>query len=114
MRSIHWRSGHRSTGWPPRSLLPSMTSSLAKHRTQGGAPIDQRFGLIGQTMFVLITSHGGRALRDHIGGNRQFRDRTPAALLRIEPGVEQHQEDPLRPAEVLDVGRGQLADPSRS
>src|SRR5258708_5413111 len=30
MRSIHWRIGLRTTGNPPTSLLPSMTSSLAK------------------------------------------------------------------------------------
>ena len=29
MRSIHWRIGRRTTGWPPRSLLPSITSSFA-------------------------------------------------------------------------------------
>ncbi len=29
MRSIHCRSGIRTTGWPPRSDLPSTTSSLA-------------------------------------------------------------------------------------
>jgi hypothetical protein len=26
--STHWRSGRRSHGWSPRSLLPSMTSSF--------------------------------------------------------------------------------------
>ena len=29
MRNIHCRSGIRKTGWPPRSLRPSMISSLA-------------------------------------------------------------------------------------
>ena len=35
---------------------------VGQHRAQGRAPVDQRFGLIGQTMLVLIASHGRRAL----------------------------------------------------
>src|ERR1700722_16947528 len=36
MRSIHWRIGLRTTGKPPTSLLPSMTSSFASTVPRSG------------------------------------------------------------------------------
>ena len=62
-------------------------------------------------MLVLIRADRIVALRAHVGGNRQLADRPAALLLGVEPRVVNLQEDPLRPAEVLDVGRRQLAAP---
>ena len=62
-------------------------------------------------MLVLVLPDRVFALLGDLRGDRQLGDRPPLLLFRIEPRVEQHQEDPLRPAEVLDVGRRQLAVP---
>ena len=52
----------------------------------------------------------GPLLGDFVG-DRQFGDRPAFLLLGVEPGVEEHEEDELRPAEVGHVGGGQLAVP---
>ena len=62
-------------------------------------------------MFVLVAGDRHGALPLHLGRNRQLGDRPTSLLLAIEPGVEQHEEDPLRPAEILDVGRRQFPAP---
>ena len=116
MRSIHCRSGMRTTGWPPRSLMPSMTSSLASTVPRAGHQLTGDFELISQALLVLIAAHGrfSPAAAD-LGRDRQLGDRAgPLSVAAIEPDIEQHQEDPLRPAEIVGVGRGQLRGPSRS
>ena len=44
-------------------------------------------------------------------GMGRLGDRPAFLLFGVEPGVEEHEEDELRPAEVGHVGRGQLAVP---
>jgi len=84
---------------------------VGQHRAERRAPVDQGVGLVGQPLLVLVLPNRVLALLSHVGGNRQFGDRPSLSLFRIEPGVEHRQEDPLRPAEVVDVGGGQLAVP---
>ncbi len=84
---------------------------VGQHGAQRGTPIDRRFGLIGQPVPILIAADRLVARGGHVGRNRQLGDRPAAAGLGVEPGVEQLQKNPLRPAEVVDVGRGQLAVP---
>ena len=122
IRSIHCRSGMRTTGCPPRSLTPPMHFFVRQHRAQRRAPVHRRFVLIGQPMRVLILPHGRFALLLHFGRNRQLADRPAAALMRspggilprlagVEPGIEQHQKNPLRPSEIVRIGRRQFAVP---
>ncbi len=52
-----------------------------------------------------------RPAADNLIWNRQFVDRPPLLLLGIEPGVVEHQKDPLRPAEIVFVGGRQNSIP---
>ena len=84
---------------------------VGQHGAQRGAPVDRGVELIGQPMLVAESLDRLFALFGNVVGDRQVGDR-PAALRRgVEPGIEQHQEDELRPAEVIDVGGGQFAAP---
>ncbi len=78
--------------------------------------------LIGQAIFILIAADCIVALGGDFHGNGQFRDRAtlPRADLairagpfesRIVPGIENLQENPLRPAIVIGIGRGKLTAP---
>ncbi len=84
---------------------------VGQHRAQGRAPIDGGLDLIGQPLLVAIAVDGRGPLLGDFRGDRQFGDGPALLLLGVEPGVEEHQEDELRPAEVGHVGRGQLAVP---
>ncbi len=84
---------------------------IGQHGAQRRAPIDRGLGLIGQAVPILIAADRVGPLARDIGGNRQLGDRPAALGLVVVPGVVQHQKDPLRPAEVADVGRGQLPGP---
>ena len=79
------------TGWPPRSLLPSMTSSFAKHRPQRLAPIHGCEALVSQAVFVLIPANGLGPLFADVSGNRQLGDRPTAtlALASVDPDHSQ-------------------------
>jgi len=81
---------------------------VGQHRSQRRAPIDRSLRLVGEAMRVAVGSHGGIAPRRDVGGDRQFGDRTPLLERGIEPGVEEDQEDPLRPADILRIGGGQF------
>ena len=84
---------------------------VGQHRAQGGAPIDRGLDLVGQAMLVAIAVDGLGPLLGDFVGDRQFGDRPALLLLGVVPGVEEHEEDELRPAEVGHVGGGQLAVP---
>ena len=84
---------------------------VSQHRAQGRAPIDRGLDLIGEAMLVAIAVDGlGPFLGDFVG-DRQFGDRPALLLFGIEPGVEEHEENELRPAEIGHVGGGQFAVP---
>ena len=81
---------------------------VGQHGAQCRAPIHRGFELVGQAVLVAIAFDGQWALVRHFLGDGQLGD-GPAALLRfIEPGIEQQQEDALRPAEIARVGGGHL------
>ena len=95
---------------------------VGEDRPQRGAPVDGGLVLIGQSVLVLIAPHRLLSLRGDIGGDRQLGDRPPLArarhavgagprVLGVVPCVEQLQENPLRPAVIVGVGRGELARP---
>ena len=102
---------------PQRHADDGMAAALAQapldllvgqHGAQGGTPVDRRFQLIGQP--VLVAIGGGRvvALLGHVLGNGQLGDGAAPLRGRVEPGVEQHQEDELGPAEVIGLRGGQF------
>ena len=47
----------------------------------------------------------------HLLGDRQVGDGTPFLPVRVEPGIEEHEEDKLRPAEIRQIGGCQFAVP---
>ena len=78
---------------------------------ESGAPIDWRLRLVGQPVGVAISRHASRTTGRDRRGNRQFRDRPSTLRVVIEPRVVEHQEDPLRPADVGRVGGRDLPAP---
>ena len=62
-------------------------------------------------MFVAESLDRLVPLVGYVVGDRQLGDRPATLHRRVEPGVEQQQENELRPAEIVDVGGGQLAVP---
>ena len=95
---------------------------VGEHRAETGAPVDRSLMLIRQPLLVLIPPHRRLTLRGDIRRDQQLGDWPPSAdaLLSIRPdprtfsvvpSVEQHQKNPLRPAVVIGIGRGQLAVP---
>ena len=96
---------------PAAFAHPAGDLLVGQHGAQRGAPVHRGLELIGQPMLVAVSLDGLGAFLGHFLGDRQFGDR-PAPLLRfVEPRVEQHQEDELRPAEIAHVGRGQFPVP---
>ena len=84
---------------------------VGQHSSQRRAPVHQRIGLIRQAEFFLIIGNRTLTLSLNLRRNRQLANRAAFFRLGIEPGIEQHQENPLRPTEVLNVCRRQLAIP---
>ena len=95
---------------------------VGQHRPQRRAPVDGRELLIGQPLLVLVAADRFSPLTLDLRRDRQLGDGAatppPCAAVRadrlgvaIEPGVEQDQKDPLRPAEVVGIGRRELALP---
>jgi len=78
---------------------------VGEHSAERGAPVDRCLRLIGEPVRIAIRRHGRLSRGGHVGRNRQVRDRPPLLLRQIEPGVEQHQENPLGPADVVGVRR---------
>ena len=112
IRSIHCRSGMPHDGMAAAFAHAADDFFVGQHRAQRRAPVHRRFVLDTPAdahpdsaeplpRRCAITSAG-------IGSSLIGR---PALLLGIEPGVEQHQENPLRPAEIFGVGRRQFAIP---
>ena len=85
---------------------------VGQHRAQRRAPVDRHLGLIGQPLAVAVSAHGGVALLSAlpagIGNSLMGR---PLLLLGVVPGVEELQEDPLRPAEIVGIGGVDFAVP---
>ncbi len=93
---------------------------VGQHGAQAGAPVDGRLGQVGQA--VAVDHDAARQVvelgpRRAVGGRRgaglqlgdQLGDRPGPVELGVVPGFEDLQEDPLRPAVVADVGRGDAA-----
>ena len=93
---------------------------VGQHRAQAGAPVDRGLADVGQPVVVDqlraarprdICAHGvpgvGPVAGLELGDQR--RDRAGLADLRVVPGVEDLQEDPLRPPVVLRVGGREAA-----
>ena len=96
---------------PAALAQPADDLLVGQHGAQGRAPIDRGLDLVGQAMLVAIALDGLGPLLGDFVGDRQFGDRPAFLLLGVEPGVEEHQEDELRPAEIAHVGGGQFAVP---
>ena len=126
MRSIHCLSGRWNTGWLPRSLRPSaVTSSLAStvpsagHQFTGASSrYARRYeSTTARRASASSSAHGrssGLASLTGVAGaglelGDQLGDRAGAVGVVVVPGVEDLQEDPLRPAVVVDVGGGDAA-----
>ncbi len=84
---------------------------VREHRAQCGAPVHRHLGDVRQPPAVHELAHGLLALRLDVRGNRQFLDRPRLLRRLVIPTVEQLQEDPLRPAEVVLVRRRDFAVP---
>ena len=84
---------------------------VGQHRAERGAPVDRRLRLVGQPVRVAVFRYGIRAGGGHGFGNGQIGDRPALLGGGIEPGVEEHEEDPLRPAHISRIGRRQFAAP---
>ncbi len=93
---------------------------VGQHRAQAGAPVHRRLGQVGQAVLVqhLALLGAGQpgpraAVRRRPGAVGELRlqlgDRPRLARVGVVPGVEDLQEDPLRPLVVLDVDRGDPA-----
>ena len=84
---------------------------VGQHRAERRAPVHRGLRLVGEAVAVAILRDRGLAVCGNVGRDRQFGDR--AALLdgRVEPAVEQDEEDPLRPTDVLGICRRQHAVP---
>ncbi len=105
---------------PQRDPLHRMATAFAlavdhlfigEHRSQRRTPVDQGVVLVCQTLRVLIPRHRVFALQRHFRRDRQLGDRPAELGLRIKPGVVQHQENPLCPANVIFIGRRDRAVP---
>ena len=84
---------------------------IGQHGAERGAPVHRRLRLIGKPVGVAVGRNGRFALACDLGGNRQFGDRPALLQGGVEPGVEELEKDPLRPADVFRVGRRQRAVP---
>ena len=93
---------------------------VGQHGAQTRTPVDHRVGPIHQSVDVdHIGALTGRQLRPlpavvespctGIEFGNQLGDRAGLVRGRVEPGVVDLQEDPLRPLVVLDVGGGEAA-----
>ena len=84
---------------------------VGQHGAQRGTPVDGRFELIGEAMVVAVALDRVVAFRRDLFRDRQFGHRAATLLRFVEPGVEEHEKNRLRPAEVLEIGGCQLAIP---
>ena len=85
---------------------------VGQHRAQRRAPIHRR--LRSDRPADARPDSGARPRRPRRPRRAESaarRSAGPCCCCGVEPGVEQHQKDPLRPAEIVDVGGGQLAAP---
>ena len=121
IRIFHWVRVRVKTGKLPALAAPVGGDLLVgQDGAQAGAPVDRRLVAVGQPEPVddlrcstsLSSAHGrpsgvgpgaGRQLGDQLG------DRPGPPLVRVEPGVEDLQEDPLGPAVEPGVGGGDAA-----
>ena len=78
---------------------------VRQNSSQGRTPVDECIGLECETVFVSVFANGRLALIADFGRYGQFGNGPSLPLLHIEPGVEHHQHNPLRPTEVIDIGR---------
>ena len=83
---------------PPDHLL------VGEHRAQGRAPVDRRLRLVGEAVEIAVGGDGRVPPGRDVGGDRQLGDRAPLLLPGVEPGVEEDEKDPLRPADVFRIG----------
>ena len=83
---------------PPDHLL------VGEHRAQGRAPVDRRLRLVGEAVEIAVGGDGCLPPGRNVGGDWQFGDRAPLLLPGVEPGVEEDEKDPLRPANVFRIG----------
>ena len=116
MRIFHCFNGRLKTGKLPRSLRPSARHLFVRqHRAQAGAPVHRRIVEIDEAERVddappldvaelrpLATSGDRPGACLELGD--QLRDGTGAIGRRVVPGVEDLQEDPLRPPVERHVG----------
>ena len=115
-----------SVGGDPQHPLPQrnshhrMTAPLAdpadhllvgQHRAERRAPVHRRLRLVGEPVSVAVGRDGRFTLAGDLGGDRQFGDRPALLQGGVEPGVEELEENPLRPADVFGVGRCQRTVP---
>ena len=91
---------------------------VGQHRSQRRAPVDRCFAQVGQAMLVELgapldvvhlgpRSTAGGGLLPSLEQLDQLSDRAGPLRIGVVPGIEDLQEDPLRPAVVLHIGRGQ-------
>ena len=102
---------HSFDGVSPPLADPVDDLFVGQHRPQLGAPVHRRLDLVGQTMVVDVAANRVGAFGPDVIGDRQFGDGTSLLLLRVVPGVVDDEENPLSPAEVVDIGRRDLAVP---
>ena len=82
---------------------------VGQHSPHRRAPVHHCLALVREPLRVLIFPDRVRV--SHAVGDREFADGAAAVLRGVVPGVVDRQEDELRPAEVVGVGRIDLAVP---
>jgi hypothetical protein len=89
------------------ALAPALGRDLlvGQHGAQARAPVDRRLVDVREPVVVDDVGVGGAQLLDQLG------DRAGPLLVGVIPGVEQLQEDPLRPADEVRVDGGERASP---
>ena len=84
---------------------------VGQDRAKFGAPVDRCFALVCKAEVIPVGFDGIVAFGLDVVGDRQLGDRSTFVGLGVVPGVEELQEDELRPAEIVNIGRCQFAFP---
>ncbi len=84
---------------------------VSQDRPQGRTPVHRRLRLIGKPLAIPIGRHRLLAVLLHRFRDGQFRDRSAPLLVAVEPGVVQHEKDPLRPTDITQISGRDLSVP---
>src|SRR5262245_55432201 len=84
---------------------------IGQHCAEGGTPIHWCLRLVRETMVILISPYRIWSCGTEFVWDWQIANWLTPLVFGVEPSVEDLQEDPLRPAEVIDVSCCQFSRP---